>query len=220
MKKILIIEDDENICIELKELLDNAGYEAVILKDFQNAMKEIIAIDPDLILLDINLPYINGDALLMQFRKEKDTPVIMVTSRDSELDEVLSMSYGADDYITKPYHPTVLLLHINAVCKRMENNPTAISYEDAVFIPKKGSLKCREKEIVLTKNESLIFGYLLQNRGEIVSRDDLMTELWNNDEYVNDNTLTVNVSRLRNKLKELGFEDRLETRVKQGYLLL
>ena len=118
MKKILIVEDDKDISIELKALLENSGYEASILTDFKNASDEILRNEPDLVLLDINIPYMNGEMLLRDLRQKTDVPVIMVTSRDSEADEVLSMSYGADDYITKPYNPTILLLRINALLKR------------------------------------------------------------------------------------------------------
>ena len=117
MKKILIIEDDESVRGELEELLSNAGYEVLALEDYTNMLEDILMIRPDLVLLDINIPYMNGEVLLKTFRKESDIPVIMVTSKNTEIDEVLSMSYGADDYITKPYNPTILLLRIGAVLK-------------------------------------------------------------------------------------------------------
>lgn len=220
MKKILIVEDDKNICESLKELLENANYEAFILRDFKNAQTAILAQNPDLILLDINIPYLNGEILLQNIRKESNVPIIMVTSRDNEVDEVLSMSYGADDYITKPYNPTILLLRINAIFKRLENTNNIIKYGDLTIFLQKGLIKKDQEEIILTKNEMLIFSYLLANKGRIVNRDELMTELWNNDEYLNDNALTVNISRLRNKLKSVGYENAIETRKGQGYILI
>ena len=219
MKKIQIIEDDLSIANELKELLENAEYEAVIVTDFSNVLAEIKKENADLILLDINIPKLNGELLLQQLRKESNTPVIMVTSKNSEVDEVLSISYGADDYITKPYNPTILLLRIGAVLKRSERKLERLTYHNLEIIPQKGIIKQQEKEIVLTKNEMIIFLYLLQNQGKIVTRDELMTDLWNNDEYINDNALTVNISRLRAKLKEIGYEDVVETRKGQGYIL-
>lgn len=219
MKKIQIIEDDLSIANELKELLENAEYEAVIVTDFSNVLAEINKENADLILLDINIPKLNGELLLQQLRKESNTPVIMVTSKNSEVDEVLSISYGADDYITKPYNPTILLLRIGAVLKRSERKLEKLTYHNLEIIPQKGIIKQQEKEIVLTKNEMIIFLYLLQNQGKIVTRDELMTDLWNNDEYINDNALTVNISRLRAKLKEIGYEDVVETRKGQGYIL-
>lgn len=220
MKKILIVEDDISISNELKDLLDNAGYRGIILKNFDNSLEEIKKINPDLILLDINIPKLNGEMLLQKIRKDSNVPIIMVTSKNTEADEVLSMSYGADDYITKPYNPTILLLRINAIFKRIENKSDILTYNDLEIIPKKGIIKKDKKEIVLTKNEMIIFTFLLSNRGNIVTRDDLMTDLWNNNEYINDNALNVNISRLRNKLKELGYVDTIETRKGQGYILL
>ena len=219
MPKIKIIEDDLSIANELKEMLVRAGYLALITEDFSNVLDQIKKEQPDLILLDINLPKINGEVLLQQIRKENNVPVIMVTSKNSEVDEVLSMSYGADDYITKPYNPTILLLRIGAVLKRAERTTEKLSYHDLEIIPQKGILKKQEQEIILTKNEIIIFSYLLQNQGKIVTRDELMTDLWNNDEYINDNALTVNISRLRSKLKEIGYEEAIETRKGQGYIL-
>ena len=213
------IEDDTTINVELKEMLDNAGYEGVILKDFDNSLDEITNINPDLILLDINIPKINGQMLLKELRKSSNIPVIMVTSRKSEVDEVLSMSYGADDYVTKPYNPTLLLLKINAVLKRTNIPTNFINYHGVKVIQAKGIIKKDDLEIILTKNEMIILNCLLNNIGNIVTRDDLMTDLWNNKEYINDNALSVNISRLRSKLKEAGIDDAIETRKGQGYIL-
>lgn len=123
MKKIFVVEDDESICQELVQILENEGYEAESLKNFDNTKDDILKAAPNLVLMDINIPGINGRNLVKEIRKESDVPIIMVTSRTSEMDEVLSMSYGADDYITKPYNPTILLLRIAAVLKRMEGQP-------------------------------------------------------------------------------------------------
>lgn len=223
MNKIMIVEDDESISSELKELLQNSGYEAVVLQDFNNSLNEILRVAPDLLLLDINIPYMNGELLLQSLRKSTNTPVIMVTSKNSETDEALSISYGADDYITKPYNPNILLLRIGAVLKRIKTNYGAnsnkLSYRDLLFDVQKGIIKKDNIEIVLTKNEMIIFSYLLSHKNKIVTRDELMTTLWDNTEFVNDNALTVNISRLRNKLKEIGCEDAIDTRKGQGYIL-
>ena len=165
----------------------------------------------------------NGELLLQSLRKSTNTPVIMVTSKNSETDEALSISYGADDYITKPYNPNILLLRIGAVLKRIKTNYGAnsnkLSYRDLLFDVQKGIIKKDSIEIVLTKNEMIIFSYLLSHKNKIVTRDELMTTLWDNTEFVNDNALTVNISRLRNKLKEIGYEDAIDTRKGQGYIL-
>lgn len=220
MKKIMIIEDDTIISKELYELLVNAGYEALILKDFSNAKEEILKSNIDLILLDINIPYQNGEQLLKEIRKESNIPVIMVTSRANETDEILSISYGADDYITKPYSPTILLLRIQNIFKRLDNSTEILKYKDLEISPSRGILSKENQILELTKNEMLIFQHLLNNQNRIVSRDELMTILWNNEEYINDNALTVNISRLRSKLEDFGYPNAIETRKGQGYILL
>jgi len=223
MAKIMIIEDDKSISNELKELLDNNGYEGIILEDFKNSLEEILKTSPDLLLLDINIPYINGELLLQHLRKTSNVPVIMITSKNNETDEALSISYGADDYITKPYNPNILLLRIGAILKRTNTNynanRTELSYKDLIFDTQKGIIKKDKIEIILTKNEMIIFSYLLSHQNKIVTRDELMTALWDNTEFVNDNALTVNISRLRNKLKSVGHENAIDTRKGQGYIL-
>ncbi|WP_173472013.1 response regulator transcription factor [Eubacterium ruminantium] len=222
MYKIYVIEDEKSIRDELVTFLSNSGYDADALTDFKNAKEEIIKANADLILMDINIPYLNGQMLLAELRKEIDTPIIMVTSKVSEADEVLSMSFGADDYITKPYNPTILLLRISAVLKRYNKNTVSSGtqkYEGLDVNVAKGSLTDGERELILTKNEMIIFEALLEKKGEIVSRDYIMDKLWNNEEYINDNALTVNISRLRSKLADFGIPDAIETRKKQGYVL-
>ena len=220
MKKILIIEDEKIIRNELKTLLEHSGDSALTLENFTNIKEKIKNSKSDLILLDINLPNINGEMLLKEIRKESNIPIIMVTSRSLEVDEVLSISYGADDYITKPYNPTILLLRIQNIFKRMENSRDDLFYDDIIVNPKKGTLEKNEKVLELTKNEMIIFTCLLSNRGRIVTRDDLMTDLWNNNEFINDNALTVNISRLRNKLQDFGIQNKIETKKGQGYKLI
>ncbi len=220
MSRILLVEDDEPIREELSELLKNAGYETACITDFASPLDEIMSASADLILLDINLPGVNGEQLLREIRRTEDIPVIMVTSRTNELDEVLSMSYGADDYITKPYNPTILLLRISAVLKRSRGNNVQTSYRGLTVDTARGSLSGERGELILTKNEMLIFRTLLERQGKIVSRDELMTVLWDNAEYINDNALTVNISRLRTKLSDFGCDNAIETRKKQGYILI
>lgn len=219
MKKIMIVEDEDAICNELSELLENNNYKAIILKDFKNALNEILSSSPNLILLDINIPYINGEILLQDLRKSSNIPVIMVTSNNSETDEAISISYGADDYITKPYNPNILLLRIGAVLKRVNNESNILTYKDLSINIGKGIIKRDDMEIILTKNEMIIFSYLLNHQNKIVTRDELMTDLWNNEEFINDNALTVNISRLRAKLKNIGYEDAIDTRKGMGYIL-
>ena len=220
MKKILIVEDDKTLQEELKNLLSNASYNAVVLDDFFNAKETILKNSPDLILLDINIPNVNGEVLLKQIRNESNVPIIMVTSKDTEIDEVLCMSYGADDYITKPYNPTILLLRVAAIFKRIEQEPEFLKYEDLKIIPRKGVIIKDNETTYLSKNEMLILTLLISNRSKIVERETIVTELWDNDEFIDDNTLTVNISRLRNKLRDIGYSDMIETRKNQGYIIL
>lgn len=220
MKKIAILEDDTSIALELKELLKNAGYQVLVITDYEKSVELILKEKVDLALLDINLPTANGEIILKELRKKTTMPIIMLTSRVTEVDEILSMSYGADDYITKPYNPTILLLRIQNVLKRTENTTSSLIYNNIIVNPSKGILQSETSELSLTKNEMIIFLYLLNNKGNIVKRDELMTDLWNNNECINDNALTVNISRLRTKLEEFGLKDVIETRKGQGYKLL
>ena len=216
----MIVEDDKIVASELYNLLTNSSYEATILTNFENALETILKSNSDLILLDINIPYLNGELLLKNIRKKSNIPIIMVTSKTNEADEALSIMYGADDYIIKPYNPTILLLRISNIFKRCEQKLDIIKFKNLIININKGIIKNNEKEVVLTKNEMIIFLYLYEAKGKIVMRDELMTELWNNEEYINDNALTVNISRLRSKFRELGIEDAIETRKGQGYILL
>ena len=222
MKKILILEDEEAIRDELVILLSSSGYSAEGLTSFENSVEDILKAAPDMVLLDINLPHKNGKDILKELRTKSDVPVIMVTSSDAERDELVSIGYGADDYITKPYNPTLLLLRMGNIFKRLggsssdtaEYGDVSIDFRRSMIIAKDGS------ETVLSKNEMLILSFLYNHKGQIVSRDDLMTDLWNNSEYLNDNALTVNISRLRSKLADAGMENAIETRKGQGYILL
>lgn len=218
--KILIIEDDLELREELKLLLDYNGYQGIILQNFKDALEEILEIEPDLILLDIKIPYLNGQQLLKKLREVSSVPVIMVTSKDSEIDEILALSYGADDYITKPYNPTILLLHIEAIFKRLHKDEPKLVYHDIKVNLTKSTLKNENQELILSKNEMGIFYFLLMNQGKIVNRDDIMNYLWGTDKFIDDNTLTVNMTRLRKRLEKIGLYNVIETRRDQGYILI
>ncbi len=232
MFKILIIEDDQSIRDGLTSLLLSSNYLPLTLEMDQITVDKIKESKPDLILLDINLPEINGRDFIRQIRKDLNTPIIMVTSQNTEMDEALSISYGADDFITKPYNPTILLLRIAAILRRANSVSDTMIYRNLQVDFKKGVISkinpnsknisadySKKQTIELTKNELLIFRTLLFNQERIVSRNELMTELWDNCEYINDNALTVNISRLRDKLEKLGEKDTIETRKGLGYIL-
>mgnify|MGYP004588725697 FL=1 len=219
MKKIFVLEDDELIRQELVSLLTNSNFLVDTTTDFDNSLNCILKSDADLILMDINLPYLNGKEILKSLREKSNVPVIMVTSRESEIDEALSITYGADDYITKPYNPNILILRINAVLKRSEN-VSNLKYRNFLVNTSRSRLENDELVIDFTKNEMIIFMCLFNKIGTIVSRDEIMTSLWDNDEYINDNALTVNISRVRSKLEEAGLKDAIETKKGVGYILL
>ena len=218
--KILIVEDDVELSKELKVLLDNNGYQGIILTDFKNSLSKILEINPDLILLDIKIPYLNGQQLLKKLREVSNVPVIMVTSKDSEMDEILSYSYGVDDYITKPYNPIILLLHIEAIFKRLQKTETKLEYRGVSVNLLKSILEKEDMSLLLSKNEMGIFYFLVINQGKIVTRDDIMNYLWGTDKFIDDNTLTVNMTRLRKKIAKIGLVDVIETRRDQGYILI
>jgi len=222
MQKILIVEDDEKLRHELEIFLTRNGYEAVGLEHYDNTLEDITESNADLILLDINLPNADGEYILKEFRKASDIPVIMITSRDNEMDELLSMHYGADHYVTKPFHTQILLAKIVAILKRTNS---AVSQEKIncgkfVLNLSKSRIEMGELRAELTANELKIMKCLMKNRGKIVSREDIMNDLWDSEAFIDDNTLTVNMTRIRKKLDEIGLQDIIETRRGQGYILL
>lgn len=217
---ILIVEDEEKLREELKIFLESNGYQVETVKEFQNLDTNILKINCDLILLDINLPFINGEYLLKEIRKKSNLPIIMITSKNTELDELLSISLGADDFITKPFNPQILLARINRLLTRNNNQSETIKYKNALIDTKKSLIETEHNKENLTRNELKILTYLLENKGTIVSRDDLINYLWDSDEYIDDNTLTVNINRLRTKLASLGLTEVIITKRSQGYIIL
>lgn len=221
MQKILIVEDEVKIREELANFLKNNGYEVLVIDNFENTLNDILSKDVGLILMDINIPGVNGMYLCKEIRKVKNIPIIIVTSKNSEMDELICMNYGADDFITKPYNLQVLLAHIEAVLKRSNQLFSYIlDYKGMKIDLSKGTINYNDKSIILTKNEISILAYLLENRGKVVSRDDLINYLWDSEMFTDDNTLTVNITRLRKKLEELGFDNVIETRRGWGYIIL
>lgn len=222
MQKILIVEDDKKLRKELETFLTKHGFIAKGLEKFDNTIQDILNENADLILLDINLPYTDGEFVCKEVRKTSDVPIIMVTSRDNEIDELMSLNYGADQYVTKPYNIQILLAKINGLLKRNKKSDKKMQEIDCdgfkLNIAER-VIKKDDRKIELTKNEYTILYYLCINRGRIVSRDEIMDYLWESEEFIDDNTLSVNVKRLKGKLEELGLVDRIETRRGQGYIL-
>jgi len=222
MQKILIVEDDEKLRNELEIFLSHQGYQAKCLKKFDNTIHDILEINPNLILLDINLPNVNGEYICKEIRKQSDMGIIIVTSRDNELDELVSINYGADHYITKPFNIHILLAKVNSLLRRTNSNSepkNKIDAKDFILNISNSTIIKDDKIIDLTKNEYKILKYLIENREKIVLREDIMDVLWENGCFVDDNTLSVNITRLRSKLEELGLKDIIETKRGQGYML-
>ncbi|MBD5642533.1 response regulator transcription factor [Clostridium botulinum] len=222
MKKILIIEDDEVIREELQNFLRKYGYEVNAPVKFNNIIQYVEKENANLILLDINLPEFDGYYICREIRKTSDVPIIIVTSRDSEVDELISMNLGADDFVTKPYNTEILLARITNILKRTYGNlktNNTLNYKDFNLNLSNATLIYKDKSLELTKNEVKILSYLINNRGNIVKRDSLMEYLWKSDYFVDDSTLTVNINRLRKKLQEIGIENPIETRRGLGYIM-
>ena len=220
--KIFIIEDEEKIRIELSELLNRYGYEANYSNDFENIVKIALESNSHIILLDINLPYYDGYYICREIRKKSNIPIIVVTSRNSEVDELMSMNLGADDFITKPYNTQILLARIASIIRRTYQNldSEVFEFKGLKYNMSTSEMTFDNKKCELTKNESKILFTLMKNKERIVSRNDLMKALWQDDEFVDDNTLTVNINRLRKKLEEIGAVDYIQTKRGQGYILI
>lgn len=220
--KIFIIEDEEKIRLELSTFLNRYGYETSYSTDFENIVDISLKEEPDIILLDINLPYYDGYYICREIRRKSNVPIIVVTSRNSEVDELMSMNLGADDFITKPYNTQILLARIASIIRRTYQNldSEVFEFKGLKYNMSTSEMTFDNKKCELTKNESKILFTLMKNKERIVSRNDLMKALWQDDEFVDNNTLTVNINRLRKKLEEIGAVDYIQTRRGQGYILI
>ena len=221
MKKIMIIEDAPAIREELKLLLTNEGYQAAAITDFTGVKEQVQAAAPDLILLDLGLPGQDGLALCAGIRKMGRTPIILVTSRDSASDELLALSLGGDDYVTKPYNIPVLLARIKAVLRRSGEPaaPDSLQAAGLTLHLTQGTAAANGQAAELSRNELKILAHLMAHAGQIVSRADLIEALWDSHIYIDDNTLSVNMTRLRGKLCEIGLPGLIKTRRGMGYQL-
>ena len=223
MFKIIIVEDDKELREELKILLDNAGYEAIIIEDLYGKVEEkILNENPNLLLLDVNLPNKNGYEICSIVRKQSSVPIIFVTSRNNSMDELNGLVVGGDDYIEKPYNVPVLLARISAILKRTsqkESEPSTIQYKGIKLNTLNGIVTYNEKQIELPRTEFKILYYLFKNTEKIIPRVDIIEYMWDNKMYVDDNTLSVNITRIREKLAEIGVYNLIETKRGQGYKL-
>lgn len=217
--KIFVVEDEAEICKELSVLLQKYGYAYESSTDFAHMTDHILKAEADLVLLDINLPYQDGYTICREIRKQSDIPIIVLTSRNTDFDELMSLNIGADDFISKPYNAQVLIARIQKILKR-----TYEAQVNSVLIHKgltinllKAAASYGDKEVELTKNELGILRLLVVNKGNVIPRDAIIDELWQSDEFIDENTLNVNIVRLRKKLSEIGAPDYLETKRGLGY---
>jgi DNA-binding response OmpR family regulator len=218
----MIVEDNEQLQNEIGSLLTRNGYRVMKTIEFDKIPKLVKENNPHLILLDINLPYDDGFKICTEIRSSSTVPIIFITSRDTNVDELMSITLGGDDFITKPYNAQILLARINSLLKRAypnENSGDFIEYNGVKLNILSSKVEYKDSEMELTKNELKILHYLLINKERIVSRVDIMEYLWDSAMFVNDNTLTVNIARLRNKFEDIGVSEFIKTKRGQGYII-
>ncbi|WP_040193081.1 response regulator transcription factor [Clostridium culturomicium] len=222
MFKIMIVEDNEQLQNEIGNILTKNGYEIIKVTDFNNVPNRVKEDSPHLILLDINLPKEDGFKICTEIRGFSSVPIIFVTSRNTNVDELMSITLGGDDFIAKPYNTQILLARINALLKRAypnERTMDTVEFNGVKLNILSSTVEYEGANVELTKNELKILHFLIENKGKIVSRYDIMEYLWDSSLFVNDNTLTVNITRIRNKLEEIGVKDFIKTKRGQGYII-
>ncbi|MDN5341951.1 response regulator transcription factor [Oceanotoga sp. DSM 15011] len=223
MFKIFIIEDDKKLSALLSQNLEKWNFITKEVEDFSNIINEFINYDPNLVLLDINLPAFDGFYWCSKIREISKVPVIFISSRNSNMDIIMAINMGGDDFIQKPLSTEILIAKINALLRRTysyhDTQTNVIEYNGIVLDMKDNILIYKDEKIELTKNEYKILYVLIKNNNKIVLRDDIMRVLWEDESFVDDNTLTVNINRLRKKLEEYGIKDVIKTKKGQGYIL-
>ena len=222
MYKIFLVEDDFALAEVLKKQLESYGNEVKCVSDFQSVSKEFEEYSPDLVLMDIMLPFKDGYYWTAEIRKISAVPIVFLSSASDNMNIVMAINMGGDDFIAKPVDPMVLNAKVSAILRRtyeMSDTSSKIDFYDAVLNLSDYTVVRGEAKTELTKNEIRILQVLLENKGKIVSRDTLMTKLWQSDLYVEENTLTVNVSRLRKKLEDIGLCDVIATKQGSGYII-
>ncbi|WP_314005873.1 response regulator transcription factor [Gemella morbillorum] len=222
MYKIMIVEDDEIISNSIAGYLEKWQYSTREVQNFQNVVHEFVEYSPDLVLMDINLPYFDGYYFCEEIRKISKVPIIFISSANDDMNIVMAMNIGADDFIEKPFKLVVLKAKIEALLRRVYNfnsGTNLIVYKDVIFDMSRDEIKCGEELAELTKNESKILTVLLENREKIVSREEIINALWQSDNFIDENTLSVNVNRLRAKLKSIGVDEFITTKKGKGYIV-
>lgn len=210
MYKILIVEDDETIAKAIKNTIESWNYNALCITDFRDIMKEFVAYSPHLVLLDISLPFYNGYYWCSEIRKLSKVPIIFISSASDNMNIVMAVNMGGDDFIAKPFDLNVLTAKVQAMLRRtydFAGQSSLIEHKGAILNTSDATLTYNNQKIELTKNEYKILQVLIENKGKVVSRDTIMAKLWETDNFIDDNTLTVNITRLRKKLDEAGLHD-------------
>jgi two-component system, OmpR family, response regulator len=226
MYKVLVIEDDDKIAHILEGHLEKYGYESYRVENFRQIKDEFVKVNPHLVLLDINLPYFDGFYWCRQIRTVSNAPIIFVSARTGEMDQVMAIENGGDDFITKPFHLDVVMAKVKSTIRRVYGEYATVAGNDGlsvgglVLLPGQHLIQWKEQQSELTKNEYLLLECLMKHANEYVTRDELLEALWDEVAFVDDNTLTVNVKRVRKKLEELGITNAIATKRGHGYALL
>ena len=222
MYKIMLVEDDENMANAMRTQLQAWGYEVYCIQNFQKVTEEFLAVEPQLVLLDIMLPFFNGYHWCSEIRKHSNVPILFISSASDNMNIIMAMNMGGDDFIAKPFDLNVLLAKVQAILRRtydLTGSIPVLEHKCAILNLNDMTLHYGEQILDLTRNEFRILQTLLEQKGKVVSRNTLMMRLWEIDSYVEENTLTVNINRLRKKLVEIGLEDYIKTKVGCGYII-
>lgn len=223
--KIYIIEDDVSIGLLLKDYINKYGFDVKVISDFENVMNEFDEFNPDIVLLDVNLPKYDGFYWCRKIRQKSKAPIIFISARDSGMDQVMALESGGDDYITKPFYYEVVMAKIKSHIRRAYGdyahkiNERIVELDELRFYPERSELEFNNKNLIITKKEGILLEHLIKKYPKVVSRDFLLEKIWDDIEFVEENTLNVNVSRIRKRLRELGIENSVETVRGLGYRL-
>ncbi|AKA69342.1 response regulator transcription factor [Clostridium scatologenes] len=224
MYKIMTVEDDLKLCEEIQEALLKWGFNPVKVKNFEDILNEFVQNKPELVIMDINLPCFDGFYWCQKIREISKVPIIFLSSRNTNMDIIMAVQMGGDDFVTKPFSMDILVTKLHAMLRRTysygENLGDVLECRGVILNINDSTLSYNENKIELTKNELKILLLLMKNMGKIISRDRIMRILWDDDTFINDNTLTVNVNRLRKRLEDIGIKDFIETKKGQGYVIL
>lgn len=223
MYNIMIIEDDRALCTNVNDMLIKWGFETTIVDNFQDIATEFARSKANLVIMDVNLPYFDGFYWCNKIRQVSKVPIVFVSSRDTNMDIIMAMNTGADDYITKPFSMDILIAKINALLRRTysygEQTSDLIECQGVILNITENTLLYKDQRLELTKNEFKVMLLLMKNRGKTISRERIMRALWDDDNFINDNTLTVNINRLRSKLEDIGLKDYIVTKKGHGYIV-